>query len=76
MAGQSCESHLKPVTHDYVAASENTESPVPRSEKKSTLKDVEALGQHPAVPLDSENNCGSVASPIPVEEAKSSPVVK
>ncbi|TRZ23271.1 hypothetical protein HGM15179_003840, partial [Zosterops borbonicus] len=74
--GQSCESHLKPATHDYIAASKNTESPVSRSEKKCTLKDVEALGQHPAVPLDSENSRGSVASPIPVEEAKSSPVVK
>ncbi|RMC13920.1 hypothetical protein DUI87_09003 [Hirundo rustica rustica] len=28
------------------------------------------------MPLDSENNCGPVASPLPVEEAKSSPVVK
>ncbi|XP_066042290.1 centromere protein C [Chamaea fasciata] len=72
--GQSCESHLKPAAH--VAASENTESPVSNSEKKNTLKDAEALGQHPDVPLDSENNRGSVASPVPVEEAKSSPVAK
>lgn len=76
MAGQSCESPLKPATQDYVAASKNTESPVSKSEKKNTLKDIEELCQHPAVPLDSENNPGSVASPFPVEEAKSSPVVK
>uniref|UniRef100_A0A8C3R4F8 Centromere protein C n=1 Tax=Cyanoderma ruficeps TaxID=181631 RepID=A0A8C3R4F8_9PASS len=76
MTGQSSDSHLKPATDDYIAASKNTESPVSKSEKKNTLKDVEALEQHPTVPLDSENNHGSVASPIPVEEAKSSPVVK
>ncbi|XP_063279403.1 centromere protein C isoform X2 [Prinia subflava] len=74
--GQLCGSHLKPATHDYVAASKNTESPVSKSEKENTLKDVEALCQHPAEPLDSENNRGSVASPFPVEKAKSSPVVK
>ncbi|XP_039919803.1 centromere protein C isoform X3 [Hirundo rustica] len=74
--GQSCESHLKPATHDYIAASKKTESSVSKSEKKNTLKDVEALCQPPSMPLDSENNCGRVASPLPVEEAKSSPVVK
>ncbi|XP_039566559.1 centromere protein C [Passer montanus] len=74
--GQSCESHLKPATPDYVATSEKTESPVSKSEKKDTLKDVEAPFQHPAVPLDPESDRGSVGSPLPVEEAKSSPVVK
>ncbi|KAM4900664.1 centromere protein C [Sylvia borin] len=72
--GQSCESHLKPATPDHIAASKNTESPVCKSGKKNTLKDAEALGQHPDVPLDSENNRESVAPPVPVEEARSSPV--
>ncbi|XP_041336014.1 centromere protein C [Pyrgilauda ruficollis] len=71
--GQSCESCLKPATPDYIATSKKTESPVSKSEKKDTLKDVEAPCQHPAVPLDPENDRGS---PFPVEEAKSSPVVK
>ncbi|KAI1238458.1 Centromere protein C, partial [Lamprotornis superbus] len=72
--GQSCESHLKPATHDHVAASEKTESPVSKSEK-STIKD-EALCQHPAVLLGSEDNHESARSPFPVEEVKNSPVVK
>ncbi|XP_068869514.1 centromere protein C isoform X1 [Aphelocoma coerulescens] len=71
--GQSCESRLKPVTRNYVAASEKPESPVPKGEKHNTLKDVEALCQSPARLLDSEDNRGS---PFPVEEVKSSPVVK
>ncbi|XP_053832013.1 centromere protein C isoform X1 [Vidua macroura] len=74
--GQSCESHLKTTTPDCVATSKKTESPVSKSEKKHTLEDIEALCQHPAVPLDPENHRGSVGSPFPVEEAKSSPVVK
>lgn len=74
--GQSCESHLEHETHDCVAASERTESPVSKSEKKNTLKDAEALCQSPAVLLDSEDNHGSVGSAFPVEEAKSSPLVK
>ncbi|RLW08922.1 hypothetical protein DV515_00002614, partial [Chloebia gouldiae] len=74
--GQSCESHLKPTTSDDVAPSKKTESPVSDSEKKNTLKDIEASCQHPAVPLDPENHRGSVGSPFPVEEAKSSPVDK
>ncbi|KAM7053223.1 centromere protein C isoform 2-T4 [Acridotheres tristis] len=73
--GHSCESHLKPATHDNVAASEKPESSVSKSEKKSTIKD-EALCQHPAVLLGSEDNCESARSPIPVEEVKNSPVVK
>uniref|UniRef100_A0A8C3EF75 Centromere protein C n=1 Tax=Corvus moneduloides TaxID=1196302 RepID=A0A8C3EF75_CORMO len=71
--GQSCESHLKPATHDYVAASKKPESPVSKREKHNTLKDVEALCQSPAGLLDSEDNRGS---PFPVEEVKSSPIVK
>ncbi|XP_071287812.1 centromere protein C [Agelaius tricolor] len=74
--GVSCESHLKAATPDYVATSKKTESPVSKSEKKNTLKDVEAPCQCPAVPLDPENNRGAVGSPLPVEEAKSSPAVK
>ncbi|XP_058694656.1 centromere protein C isoform X1 [Poecile atricapillus] len=73
---ESCESHLKPATHHYVAASEKTETPVSKSKKKNTLKDGEAPRQHPAVPLDSGSNRGSVGTPSSVEEAKSSPVVK
>lgn len=76
MAGQSCESHLKPATHDYVTASKKPESPVSKREKNNTLKDVEALCQSPAVLSDSEDNRGSVGSPFPVEEVKSPPVVK
>ncbi|XP_030127422.4 centromere protein C isoform X3 [Taeniopygia guttata] len=74
--GQSCESHLKPTTPDDVATSKKTESPVSESEKKNTLKDIEASCQCPAVPLHPENHCGSVGSPFPLEEVKSSPVVK
>ncbi|XP_059700308.1 centromere protein C [Haemorhous mexicanus] len=74
--GLSCESHLKPATPDYVATSKKAESPVSKSEKKNTLKDVEAPCQCPAVPLDPENNRGAVGSPFPVEEAETSPVVK
>ncbi|XP_037992263.1 centromere protein C isoform X2 [Motacilla alba alba] len=74
--GQSCESHLKPATPDCVATSIRTESPVSKSEKKNTLKDVEAPCQRLAVPLDPGNSRGSVGSPFPVEKAKSSPVVK
>lgn len=76
MAGLSCESHLKAATPDYVATSKKTESPVSKSEKKNTLKDVEAPCQCPAVPLNPENNRGAVGSPLPVEEEKSSPAVK
>ncbi|XP_068043448.1 centromere protein C [Anomalospiza imberbis] len=74
--GQSCESHLKSTTPDNVATSKKTESSVSKSEKKNTLKDIEASCQHLAVPLDPENHRGSVGSSFPVEEAKSSPVVK
>lgn len=75
MAGQSCESHVEPATHDDVAASETAESPESKSEK-STVKYVEAPCQCPAVLLDSKNNGGSARSPFPVEEVESSPVVK
>ncbi|KAL2304962.1 hypothetical protein Nmel_006929, partial [Mimus melanotis] len=74
--GQSCDSHLKPATHDHIAASKKRESPVSQSEKKSTVKDVEALSQNPAMLLGSEDNCESAQSPFPVEEVKNSPVVK
>ncbi|XP_057232650.1 centromere protein C isoform X2 [Malurus melanocephalus] len=74
--GQSCESHLKPATDDYVAASKKPESPVSTSEKNNTLKHMEALCQRPDVLLDSEDNHESVGSPFPVEEAKTCPVVK
>uniref|UniRef100_A0A8C9NG70 Centromere protein C n=1 Tax=Serinus canaria TaxID=9135 RepID=A0A8C9NG70_SERCA len=74
--GLSYESHLKPATPDYIATSKKAESSVSKSEKKNTLKDVEAPCQCPAVPLDPENNCGAVGSPFPVEEAETSPVVK
>ncbi|XP_032916018.1 centromere protein C isoform X2 [Catharus ustulatus] len=73
--GQSCESHVKPTTHNYVAASEKAESPESKSEK-STIKYVEAPCQCPAVLLGSEDNRGSARSPFPVEEVESSPVVK
>ncbi|XP_014747545.1 PREDICTED: centromere protein C [Sturnus vulgaris] len=73
--GHSCESHLKPATHDHVAASKKPESSVSKSEKKSTIKD-EALCQHPAVLLGSEYSRESARSPFPVEEVKNSPVVK
>uniref|UniRef100_A0A8C5TXH6 Centromere protein C n=1 Tax=Malurus cyaneus samueli TaxID=2593467 RepID=A0A8C5TXH6_9PASS len=76
MAGQSCESHLKPATDDYIAASKKPESPVSKSEKNNTLKHMEALCQRPDVLLDSEDNHESVGSPFPVEEAKTCPVVK
>lgn len=76
MSGQSGDSHLKAATRDYVAASGKTESPVSKSKKKGTLKDVEALCQRPAMLLDSEDNRGSVGSPFPVEEVKRSPVVQ
>lgn len=75
VAGQSCESHVKPTTHNYVAASEKAESPESKSEK-STIKYVEAPCQCPAVLLGSEDNRGSARSPFPVEEVESSPVVK
>ncbi|CAN8208830.1 unnamed protein product [Coccothraustes coccothraustes] len=74
--GLSCESHPKPATPDDVATSKKAESSVSKSEKKNTLKDVEAPCQRPAVPSDPENNRGAVVSPFPVEEAKTSPVVK
>nr|XP_026647773.1 centromere protein C isoform X1 [Zonotrichia albicollis] len=74
--GLSCESHLKAATSDYVATPKKTESLVSESEKKNTLKDVEAPCQCPAVPLNPEDNRGAVGSPLPVEEAKSSPAVK
>ncbi|XP_059326364.1 centromere protein C isoform X1 [Ammospiza nelsoni] len=74
--GLSCESHLKAATPDYIATPKKTESPVSKSEKKNTLKDVEAPCQCPAVPLNPEDNRGAVGSPLPVEEVKSSPAVK
>ncbi|XP_054151867.1 centromere protein C [Melozone crissalis] len=74
--GLSCESHLKAATPDYVATPKKTESPVSKSEKKSTLKDIEAPCQCPAVPLNPEDNRGAVGSPLPVEEANSSPAIK
>uniref|UniRef100_A0A8C5ISB0 Centromere protein C n=1 Tax=Junco hyemalis TaxID=40217 RepID=A0A8C5ISB0_JUNHY len=76
MAGLSCESHLKAATPDYVVTPKKTESLVSKSEKKNTLKDVEAPCQCPAVPLNPEDNRGAVGSPLPVEKAKSSPAVK
>ncbi|OWK54956.1 Centromere protein C [Lonchura striata] len=74
--GQSCESYLKLATPDDVATSKRTESPVSESEKKNTLKDIEASCQHPAMPLHPKNHRGSVGSPVPLEEVKSSPAVK
>ncbi|XP_062349730.1 centromere protein C [Cinclus cinclus] len=74
--GQSCESHVKPTTRNDVALSEKTESLVSESEKKTTIKDVEALCQRPSVLLGSEDNCGSAQSPFPVKKVQSSPVVK
>lgn len=74
MAGQSCESHLTPTTPDDVATSKKTESPVSESEKKNTLKDVETSCQRLAVPLHPKNHHGSVGSPFPLEEVKSSVV--
>ncbi|KAJ7407473.1 hypothetical protein WISP_126217 [Willisornis vidua] len=72
---QPCESLLKTATHDNVAASKKTVSPVSQN-KKNTLKDVEALCQSPARLLDPEDDHRSVGSPFPVEKAKSSSVVK
>ncbi|XP_010189088.1 PREDICTED: centromere protein C, partial [Mesitornis unicolor] len=70
--GWSPESPLKPATHDHVADSKPTESPV--SKRKTDIsKDVEALHNSPAKPLDSEDDHESFGSPILVEEVKSSP---
>ncbi|XP_057881200.1 centromere protein C [Melospiza georgiana] len=74
--GLSCESYLKAATPDCIATPKKTESPVSKSEKKNTLKGVEAPCQCPAVPLNPEDNRGAVGSPLPVEEVKSSPAVK
>ncbi|XP_064004629.1 centromere protein C isoform X1 [Pogoniulus pusillus] len=70
---QSHEATLKPGTHDYVAVSKKTESPVCKGEANNRLEDVDVLCITPAVSLDSEDDHGSVKSPLLLEEPKPSP---
>lgn len=73
MAGPSHESPLKPAIDDYVADSNNLQSPVSEREANNILKDVEALCESPAVSLDPEDDHESFGSPLLVEEVRSSP---
>lgn len=70
---QSHEATLKRGTHDYVAVSKKTESPVCKEAANNRLEDVDVLCVTPAVSLDSEDDHGSVKSPLLLEEPKPSP---
>ncbi|XP_067993481.1 centromere protein C isoform X2 [Melanerpes formicivorus] len=70
---RSREATLKPGTCDYVAVSKKTESPVSKGEASNRLGDVDILCISPAVSSDSEDDHGSVKSPLPLEEPKPSP---